>query len=492
MKKNKMLFTSLLLLLFATYSCEKEELQPETTPFSSEILKNVNPVFLEHDLSNYQIKPIWDSFITFDNVDAVEVNFTIDKKFYVPLSKNEKIRGRQRLLLTFEKGKVIETILEYIPSDSFMGNIKDINSGNFKAKQFNGEITFKHPNENHSIVWVLSKGVVIKKLKRTELISKQKKTHKTAELIEVCSLREIEYEICASSGEAESCVTHTRDVLDCVWIDYTDPEAPPEVDPYDCAVNPSWPWCQDGGGDGGDGVGGTNNSTKIEENINDDKLDPCSKGILDRLKNISQNDVAKIFEKLGGNSEIYTLTFDIGNTGGHLGSTFRGSYNCYTTMLDQNFLEGNDDSGINKPPTDIIIAAVMIHELVHPQFLSLFDDYHNSGNSCAYDNFDCLYQNYVTKNYINDPQHAQIWDSFINIMASALQEFNTGIAVPDGTQATGFYKDVMLGTLMGTQIFKDLYPEGSEGYNRILNIRQAEKNNVNYRDTKPQGKPCIP
>lgn len=77
-------------------------------------------------------------------------------------------------------------------------------------------------------------------------------------------------------------------------------------------------------------------------------------------------------------------------------------------------------------------------------------------------------------------------------MASALQEFNTGIAVPDGTQATGFYKDVMLGTLMGTQIFKDLYPEGSEGYNRILNIRQAEKNNVNYQDTKPQGKPCIP
>jgi len=86
MKKNKMLFTSLLLLLFATYSCEKEEIQPETTPFSSEILKNVNPVFLEHDLSAYKIKPLWNSFITFDNADAVEVNFTIDNKTIVPMS----------------------------------------------------------------------------------------------------------------------------------------------------------------------------------------------------------------------------------------------------------------------------------------------------------------------------------------------------------------------------------------------------------------------
>lgn len=277
MKKNKMLFTGLLLLLFATYSCEKEEIQPEATPISSEILKKVNPVFLEHDLSAYQIKPIWDSFITFDNADAVEVNFSIDKKFYVPLSKNGKIRGRQRLLLTFEKGKVIETILEYIPSDGFMGNIKDINSGNFKSKQFDGEITFKHPNDNYSIVWVLSKGVVIKKLKRTELISKQKKTHKTAELIEVCSYREIEYEICAGSGEAESCVTHTKDVYDCVWIDYTDPETPPEVDPYDCAVNDSWPWCQDDGGGGSNPTDPTD--PPVEEECSAEKFETFANSI---------------------------------------------------------------------------------------------------------------------------------------------------------------------------------------------------------------------
>ena len=119
MKKNKLLFASLLLLLFATYSCEKDETQPETTPFSSEIPKNVNTVFLEHDLSAYKIKPIWKSAIVFKSSsankktkfnEAIEVNFTQDNKTTVPLSKNGKIRGRQRLLLTFEEGKIREKL----------------------------------------------------------------------------------------------------------------------------------------------------------------------------------------------------------------------------------------------------------------------------------------------------------------------------------------------------------------------------------------------
>lgn len=108
------------------------------------------------------------------------MNFTLDKKTYKPLSKNGKISGRQRLLLTFEKGKTRETIIEYVPSKTFTGDIKEINSGNFKSKQFDGEVSFKNPKDNYTMVWVLSKGVVNKKLKRTSSITKQKKTSKTA------------------------------------------------------------------------------------------------------------------------------------------------------------------------------------------------------------------------------------------------------------------------------------------------------------------------
>jgi hypothetical protein len=152
-------------------------------------------------------------------------------------------------LLTFEKGKIRETIIEYIPSETFMGDIKEINSGNFKSKQFDGEVSFKNPKDNYTMVWVLSKGVVNKKLKRTESITKQKKTSKTASSLGyVCGDREIEYEICVGPGGEEVFSNYTYSVYECEWIDEPDPETPPQEDPYDCAVNNSWPWCQDGGG----------------------------------------------------------------------------------------------------------------------------------------------------------------------------------------------------------------------------------------------------
>lgn len=198
MKQNKIVLISVLFLLLTNYSCQVEELEPiSTVKGSLETTKKVSPAFFKHDLSSYKIIPIWKSAITFENTEAIEVNFTLDKKTYKPLSKNGKISGRQRLLLTFEKGKIRETIIQYIPSDTFMGDIKEINSGNFKSKQFDGEVSFKNPKDNYSMVWVLSKGVVNKKLKRTSSITKQKKTSKTAtSLIYVCSDREIEYEIC--------------------------------------------------------------------------------------------------------------------------------------------------------------------------------------------------------------------------------------------------------------------------------------------------------
>ncbi|MDI5950217.1 hypothetical protein [Flavobacterium yafengii] len=251
------------MLLFATYSCQVEGLEPISIANGSlETTKKVNPTFLKHDLSRYKIKPIWKSALTFENIEAVEVNFTLDKKTYKPLSKDGKINGRQRLLLTFERGKIRETIIEYIPSDSFMGDIKDINSGNFKSKQFDGEVSFKKPKDKYSIVWVLSKGIVAKKLIRTQLVTKNKTTNKSAGY-EVCSEHEVLYEVCVGAAGEERCITSTRWVYDCIWVEYDpDPELPPDEDPYDCSVNNSWPWCQDGGG--GDPTDPENECSNLE------------------------------------------------------------------------------------------------------------------------------------------------------------------------------------------------------------------------------------
>ena len=256
--------------------------------------------------------------------------------------------------------------------------------------------------------------------------------------------------------------------------------------------------CSTGGGDtqtgygyqgGGRGGSTTSNAQSIEDKIDDSKLDLCTQAILSKLKNATNADIKSIIDKLGGKSETYILTFKIADNNGNPGSTTQTSYNCYQTVIDNDFLYGIDGTGINKPPTDLAIAAVMIHEIVHAYFFSLYDDKVNSGVTNSFDNFDLLYKNYVTKTYVgaDDAQHAQIWKSFIGSMASALQEYQTG----SGANPSQFYQDIILGTLMGTQTFKDKYPQNSPEFKRILNNWLTEKNNQsNDPNYKPKGKPC--
>jgi hypothetical protein len=317
--KKKMLFMSLLLLLFATYSCAIEELQPETTPISSEILNNVNPEFLEHDLSVYKIKPIWKSAIVFKSSsaankktkfnEAVEVNFTQDNKTTIPISKNGKIRGRQRLLLTFEDGKIRETIIEYIPSDSFMGDIKTINSGNFKSKQFDGKIMFHNPNEETKIVWYLTKGKVVKKAKSSP---KKTKPSKTARYVSVYSCHT--YEVCVGSGGEEVCNAHTTCSWEEVWEEDDPGNGNPPVDPYDCGVDPSWPWCQEACNDCGDGSGGEGNQPNTIVIV---APDYPIQDIIDYLKCFDKNQGAKITfyadQPVAGSSQANTITADVGH-----------------------------------------------------------------------------------------------------------------------------------------------------------------------------------
>lgn len=117
--------------------------------------------------------------------------------------------------------------------------------------------------------------------------------------------------------------------------------------------------------------------------------------------------------------------------------------NSYKTTIDYDFLYGIDGTGINKPPTDLAIAAVMIHEMVHTFFFSLFDDQKNNGYPKALDNFDILYKEFVLGQYTgtDDAHHLQIWKDFIGIMSSSLQEFHTGIPTSSPSQ---FYQDVMM------------------------------------------------
>lgn len=75
----------------------------------------------------------------------------------------------------------------------------------------------------------------------------------------------------------------------------------------------------DYGSSGGSGSSSTNTqpvvdvAEKIEENIDDTKLDPCPKGIMDQLKNTTNNDIKSILEKLGANN-VYKIDMKMGST----------------------------------------------------------------------------------------------------------------------------------------------------------------------------------
>jgi hypothetical protein len=249
-----------------------------------------------------------------------------------------------------------------------------------------------------------------------------------------------------------------------------------------------------GGGDGATTVATRAQVAKaIQKKIDGSKLDPCTKAILEKLKNLTQNDIASIFRKLGGDSDVYVLTIEIGEVANNdFAGTRQTSYNCYTTILDNDFIYGINGTSKNTPPTDLAIAAVMIHEMVHAYFFSVFDDQANSGMKDALNDYEFLYQKYVAKTYVdngqNNAHHDQIWKSFIGIMASSLQEFHTGVPTNEPAQ---FYQDIMMGTLMGTNTFKNKYPEGSEEYNQIKNNFSAEKDNGNNDPAySPKGKSC--
>ena len=241
----------------------------------------------------------------------------------------------------------------------------------------------------------------------------------------------------------------------------------------------------------------------IEEQIDDTLLDPCTKAILEKLKNLKQNDIAGILAKFGVPvNGTYTLKIVIGTPDKPvaIADTRQVSKNNYLITIRETYLKGTEND--LRPPTDLAIAAIVIHEIIHAHFFALYDDFRNNGNICAYDNYDCLFMKYVTDNFegTTDPHHSQMFENYLDVMANALQEFQTGIPVPNTEKAALFYHDLALSTMAGTRIFEDRYPLGYnsptyEERKRITYNREAEDDNKTIDDAEngkyiPKGKPC--
>ena len=92
--------------------------------------------------------------------------------------------------------------------------------------------------------------------------------------------------------------------------------------------------------------------------------------------------------------------------------------------------------------TKLFRASNILHEMVHAYFMSIVDDYNASGNpSRNYDlnNFSSLFQAFCDKKYppsstvAANVHHLGMANQYVDAIASALQEYQTGTPVTTGT-----------------------------------------------------------
>lgn len=231
----------------------------------------------------------------------------------------------------------------------------------------------------------------------------------------------------------------------------------------------------------------------IEDKIDDSKLDPCTKGVFQKIKTTTVCDFSEILSRLGAVKSVYkTIIKSEVPPNLQPAQTVWNSTNNYTLYISTDYVG----------KTKLFIAALMLHEMVHAHFISLYDEFYNSNppNKNAYDDFPALFHYYVTlkrPSSLNaaDFHHQQIAESYVAGIARALQEYQTGVPVEEGISPEQIYSDLAWGTLQQTPIFDSIYPIGNQNRQRILNRYQTEQTGYPAGQGTPQvqtplGQPC--
>ncbi|EJL63184.1 hypothetical protein [Flavobacterium sp. CF136] len=242
----------------------------------------------------------------------------------------------------------------------------------------------------------------------------------------------------------------------------------------------------DGGG-GGEGAP-LSDAELIEDYINDAELDPCPKAILAELKIASNCDIANIFTKLGANT-VYNLNIVSGDAGIKPAYTTRNSKNNYTTIINNEAYTSS---------TQLYKAANILHEITHAFFMSLVDDYDSSQNPAVFNEFPVLFQTYVDTKYPKNTEnkhHEEMANTYVEAIGAALQEFQTGVAVPSGEKPDQIYTDLAWGGLRDAPIYEKKFPAETAERLRIDNRLASEQtgNTIGAGTAQQQipiGKPC--
>lgn len=479
-------------LLFISASCSLEEsipkdtaaikYQPIATNEAANFFSGSTPKSISSKTANNLNLIIDNKSLSFQSIENTDVQIPVFKA----TTKNANIISE--VFLVKVKDTILPFLLNRMPDEQGL------------SEQFSGIISITELNGHFVNGYRIVNGFFVSQFVRNRLASKNNRTSRMMTEPEIgCDESLDPFSIFCSQQLSSVSITSPKTS--------TFSFGPRGIDAsgWNISAQYSGGSTGDGGGYGGtDGLGNQNVfpcddpihgcdheyvddvAAAIEDRINDTELDDCTKGILAKLKNLTQNDIVSIFEKFGTPKDsAYNITIKLGipYRSDALAETVPISKNNYLITISEEYIKGASHNLIK--PTDLSIAAVIIHELIHAHFLALFDDFHNNGDFCAYDSFVCLYEKYVTKNYEGtiDAQHAQMFDNYIPKIAAILQEFKPG-------SSSQFYEDLAMSTMYGLQYFDDKYPKGSEGRTRIENNRIAEDSNTPRGEATPKGVPC--
>lgn len=171
-------------------------------------------------------------------------------------------------------------------------------------------------------------------------------------------------------------------------------------------------------GGGGYTTIGMATAEKIEESINGDKLDPCTKEVLDKMKNLKQSDIASMINRFNPAESIFNINITIGQVipsrDWAQTTKVNGSSTDINMIFNEDYIRG---TGNSNPPTDLSVATTMAHEIIHSYLISLLEDNKTNGASEIQD-FPTIYDAYVQQKITNDKSATLLKDAHHELIAS--------------------------------------------------------------------------
>lgn len=223
--------------------------------------------------------------------------------------------------------------------------------------------------------------------------------------------------------------------------------------------------------------------------IDDEDLDPCPKSVLDELKSLQQANMAAIIGKLDDGMSIYNTTIkteafptDNGSPARSIRTPGEAQYH-YTIKIHPEYTSNTNKLGF---------ATLILHEMLHVYFFSLLDDADNT-NPDALNDFPLLFELSVVKNFGLESvsiHHEIMANKYVDIFSRALQEFNSGVAVPESVEPEQIYKDLAWGSLQDASIYQTTDDLTAADRDRINKRYAAEIFNFTVGTEVPAGTPC--